>query len=296
MRYHDAVVDAEPLVGCKYAAASIPRHDSHHLLQALIRANSPDNKHLLAPYMCHGPLRNLHQHCINRLLQREAQILSSHKLPALRLQPLLVGQAFVQTLGQDIGGRQYAREARIHALDRIRQLHKVPPLLRQLLNVVAGKGVVWNQERARETINAVPNRNVERLAEDAVAVRRVGNDLGVAAAHVEHHGVLGARDGAPHFDVTDAVVYADERLVPEEGAGAGGEGDGLERGAHAGAFGVAYAVEVGDFDAGLADGLFDEADDPGAVVEGRLFREETLARWGIVGVSEVCEDDGRLGR
>ena len=163
------------------------------------------------------------------------------------------------------------------------------PLLRQLLHVVAGKRIVWNHQRARKPIDAIPNRNVERLPEDAVPVRRVRDDLRVSARHIQHDRVLGARDASSHLDVADAVVHAHEGLAPEERAGSRGEGNALEGRAHPRAFGVAYAVDVGDLDARLADGLLDEADDPRAVVQGGFFGEEAFAWRGIVGVPEVGE-------
>lgn len=41
--------------------------------------------------------------------------------------------------------------------------------------------------------------------------------------------------------------------------------------------------------------MFDEADDPGAVVEGGFLGEEAFAGGSVVGVAEVGEDDGGRG-
>lgn len=91
------------------------------------------------------------------------------------------------------------------------------------------------------------------------------------------------------------MIHTHERLVPQQRTGARREGDALQRGAHPGALGVAYAIYVWDGDAGLADGLFDEADDPGAVMEGGFLGEEAFAGGSVVGVAEVGEDDGGRG-
>lgn len=93
-----------------------------------------------------------------------------------------------------------------------------------------------------------------------------------------------------------AVVHTDELLPPQQGEGARGDRDALQRRPHSGAFCVADAVDVGDGDAGLAHGLLYEADDPSAVMPCRVLGQETLARRGDVGVAEVREDDGRLRR
>lgn len=50
-------------------------------------------------------------------------------------------------------------------------------LLGQLLNVVAGGGVVGQAQHARKAVQAVAHSNVDRLAKDAVPAVRVGDDL-----------------------------------------------------------------------------------------------------------------------
>lgn len=72
----------------------------------------------------------------------------------------------------------------------------------------------------------------------------VRDDLRIAARHVQHDGIICAGDFAAHLDVADTVVDAHERLVPQQAQGAGGDGDGLQRRAHPGALGVAYAVDI----------------------------------------------------
>lgn len=88
----------------------------------------------------------------------------------------------------------------------------------------------------------------------------------------------------------DAVVDADEGEVPEQGECAGGDGDGLEWSAHAGAFGVADTIDIIYSDVGGGEGLADESSDVAAVVEGGVFGEEAFAWWGDVGLSDVGED------
>lgn len=86
------------------------------------------------------------------------------------------------------------------------------------------------------------------------------------------------------------MVYAHQWFVPEEAEGAGGEGDGLEGGTHAGALCVAYYIDGGRGEAGLVESLLDEAGHPAAVVQGGVFGEEAGAGRGDEGVAEVGED------
>ena len=89
----------------------------------------------------------------------------------------------------------------------------------------------------------------------------------------------------------DAVVYPYEGFVPEEGEGAGGYGDGLEGGAHAGAAGVAYAIDIFNGYFGFFQSGFYDGDEPLAVVFGGVFGEETFAGGGDEGVADVGEGD-----
>jgi hypothetical protein len=73
------------------------------------------------------------------------------------------------------------------------------------------------------------------------------------------------------------MVHAHQLLSPQQAEGPRGYGYALERRAHAGAFGVAYAVDVIDRDACFLEGLGDEARDEGPVVEGNIFGKEALS-------------------
>jgi len=119
--------------------------------------------------------------------------------------------------------------------------------------------------------------------------------LGVAAADVKDGRIVCAGDGAAHLDVTDAVVHADEGEVPHEREGTCCECYGLERCAHARAFRVGYAGEGGGDQVSLGEGAFDEANDPLAVVERGVFREEASSCWRDVGMTKICEDVDRCG-
>lgn len=236
--------------------------------------------------MRHGALRNLHQHRVDGLLQREAQVLGCK-----------IGRARLHLRSKGIDAGEDARKGAVHALDGVGQVQQLGAVLRHLFNVVARGRVVAYLERAREAVEAVADGNIERLAKYAVALLGVGNDLGVAAGDVEDDGVLGASDLAAHFNVADAVVYTDEGNAPKERDGACADGDGGERRAHAWALGEADAVDLGAGvgDVGFGEGTADESNEFGAVMRGRVFREEPGTGGRDKGVTEVREDGG-LGR
>ena len=77
----------------------------------------------------------------------------------------------------------------------------MPPALGHLLDVVTRRRVVGDGEGAGEAVEAVADGDVDGFAEDAIAPRGVGDDLGVAARDVEDDGVEGAGYFAAHFDV-----------------------------------------------------------------------------------------------
>lgn len=284
MRNHDAIINAEPLIHGKYTATSLLGHARNHFLKPLIAAHATNDKDLATAHMRHGPLRNLNQHGKDCLLQREAEILDS--------EARTLGSALQQLRGQGLCAGEDAGEGAVHALDNVGELEQLLALLGQLLDVVARRGVVADVEHAGEAVEAVADGDVERLAKDAVPLLGVGNDLGVAAADVQHDGVICAGDLAAHLDVSDAVVDADEGLIPEEGQGARADGDAGEGRAHAGALGEADAVDVGGGDARLGDGAAGEGDELSAVVEGGVFGEEARAWRGDECVSQVGEDGG----
>jgi len=211
LRDHDAVVDAEALVCRIHAAAAVARHRAHHLLQPLVAPDPADDQHLLGPDVRHGALRDLDQHREHRLLQREAQVGPREARVAVFvcLRELLVTLRPVQTVGRGDGldRREDAREGAVHALDRVGQLDEPLALLGQLLDVVPRGGVVGDVQRAREAVQAVADGDVERLAEDAVPLGAVGDDLGVAAGDVEDDGVRSAGDVTAHFDVCAFVSF-----------------------------------------------------------------------------------------
>lgn len=70
------------------------------------------------------------------------------------------------------------------------------------------------------------------------------------------------------------MIDGDEGFAPEEGEGAGGEGDGLQGGAHAGPAGVAYAGDVFWGYVSFVESCFYDGDEVGAVVFGGVFWEE----------------------
>lgn len=241
MGNHNAIINAKTLISRKHTPSPIPSHQPHHLLQPLIAAHPSHDQHLATPHMRHRPLRNFHQHRIDRLLETKAQIRRRNNVPRSLIPHIRIR---LQIRGQDINARQDPRKRAIHPLHRIRQVHQHTPLLRQLLNVIPRRGIIADLQRAREPVQTVAHGDIERLPEDPVPLLRIRDDLRVPAAHVQHDRVLGAGDLAAHLDVADAVVDADEGLVPEEGEHARGDGDGLEGRTHAGTFGVADAVDV----------------------------------------------------
>ncbi len=70
---------------------------------------------------------------------------------------------------------------------------------------------------AGELVEEIPDSDVERLPEDAIAASGEGDHLRVAAAHVEEDGILRVRDPTPDLKVSHAVVDAENRHVKGEG-------------------------------------------------------------------------------
>ena len=170
--------------------------------------------------------------------------------------------------GENRGLGACSRSAALFALLQSRRRHPTPlpparpHLLGQLLDVVAGRGVVGQVEQARKAVEAVAHRNVDRLAKDAVApvcvrddlalwgcgsnessvgargwaAARAASDCGrdppghaaapvprmpaaahlrVAAADIEHYGVVRPRHHPPHLNVAHAVVDAYDGHPPQ---------------------------------------------------------------------------------
>lgn len=159
-----------------------------------------------------------------------------------------------------------------------------------LLDVITRAGIIGESEDPGKAIKAIADGDVDGLSEDPIPPLAIGDDLGVPPADVEDDGVLGAGDDAAHLDVGDAVVDGDDGLVPEQGEDADGDGGDLEGGAHAGALGVAEAVDVGGGEGGVGEGGADEGEEVAEVVVGGLAGEEAVAGRGDVGVARVRED------
>lgn len=302
---HDAVVDTEALVRRVDAAAPISGHLAHHLLEPLVAADAADDEDLAGPDVGHGPLRDLDQHGEDGLLQREAEVRGGDADLAVPELAALLGQHLVlrgHLRGQDVGGRQDPAEAAVHALDGVGQVeqHGRPPARRrrlgQLLHVVPRERVVGDAQRAREAVDAVADGDVEGLAKDAVPLGRVGDDLGVAARHVQHNRVGRARDDAAHLNVPDAVVDADEGLVPEQGQRARAHGHRGQRRAHAGALREADAGQLVGGHAGVAQGGRGHGRKVPPVVQRRVLGQEARARGRDERVPHVGEDGRRAER
>lgn len=87
-----------------------------------------------------------------------------------------------------------------------------------------------------------------------------------------------------------AVIHPNKGLVPQLRQHSYGGSAYLERGAHAGALGVANAVDVGGGDAGFVKRGAKQAGEILEVMLGRLAGEEAVAGRGDVGGARVCED------
>lgn len=159
-----------------------------------------------------------------------------------------------------------------------------------LLDVVPRAGIIGQGKNPSKAIQAVTHGDVNSLPENSVFTLAVRYDLSVPSTDVEHDGVIGPRDHPAHLDVGDAMVDGNDGLAPEQGEGADGGGGDLERRAHAGALGVAEAVDVGGRQAGIREGGAEEGQQVAEVVVGRLPGEEAVARRRDVGVAGVGED------
>ena len=79
---------------------------------------------------------------------------------------------------------QHAREAHVHAFDDVRQLDVLLALLCALLDVVAWAWVVAQVAETSESIEAVPDSDVDRLPENAVSLLTIRKHLRVSARDV----------------------------------------------------------------------------------------------------------------
>ncbi|CUS11212.1 unnamed protein product [Tuber aestivum] len=138
MSNHNPIIDAKPLIRSINIPTSIPSHQPHHLLQALVAPNPTNNKNLLATNVRHSPLRYLNKHSEYRLLQGETKILAGDWL-TLR-----------------------------------RELDKVLAFFGHLLDVVARRWVVGDVEGSGEAVETVSDGYVEGFTEYSVSVVEFG--------------------------------------------------------------------------------------------------------------------------
>ena len=119
--------------------------------------------------------------------------------------------------------------------------------------------------------------------------------LGIAAADVENDGIYGAGDQTTHFNVADAMVHTDDRLVPQLRQRARNHGTHLQRRTHARSLGVADHVDffgrilkrhyvdellfsaATNLDSSQTERFTDQLDNVLPMVVGRFRRSESLA-------------------
>lgn len=88
------------------------------------------------------------------------------------------------------------------------------------------------------------------------------------------------------------MVDANKLLAPQQTEHARGNGDALQRGAHAGAFGIANAVDIINGNAGFSQGLFHKSDNPGPVMSSRILGKKTFAWRGDECMADIGQDLG----
>mmetsp|Transcript_15849 Transcript_15849/g.26524 ORF Transcript_15849/g.26524 Transcript_15849/m.26524 type:complete len:282 (+) Transcript_15849:1654-2499(+) len=248
------------------------------MLQPLVAAHPAHDQHRVSPRVRHGPLRRLHQHGEHRLLQRVAEVRRCGL--AARHQALV--------LGADL--REDAAEADIHALDDVGQLQELRALQSLLLDVVTWAGIIGQPHDAGEAVQAIAHCDVDGLAEDPVAPVRVGDDLRVAAAHIQHHGVGTPCGHASHLDVAHAMVHAHQRLAQQQRHHASRHGARPQRTSHTWPLGETDDVHICRLQACLAQRRADDGGDVRLVVPRRLSREKALACGGDEGLARVGQN------
>merc|ERR1719305_950179 len=70
----------------------------------------------------------------------------------------------------------------------------------------------------------------------------VGNDLGVAPAHVEDSGILGPRDQASHLYVSNTMIHTYNRLIPQLSNSSGNHSHTSKRSPHSRALCVSNCI------------------------------------------------------
>lgn len=89
------------------------------------------------------------------------------------------------------------------------------------------------------------------------------------------------------------MVHSHQLFSPQQATHPRGNGDTLERSAHAGTFGVADARDIRHRDPGFFQRLRHEPRDPYPMVFGRVSGEKAFAGGRHEGVADVGEDSGR---
>lgn len=67
-------------------------------------------------------------------------------------------------------------------------------LLSELLNVISRAWVVGQVEDTRKAIEAISDCNIDGLPEDAIPLKRVGDDLCVPPTHVQNYWISSLGD------------------------------------------------------------------------------------------------------
>jgi len=106
----------------------------------------------------------------------------------------------------------------------------------------------------------------------------MADDLGVAAGDVQDDRVVRVRNDTAHLDVPDAVVDADDGLVPQQRQHAARHRARAQRRAEPGALGEADDVHVAPRDPAVFERRADERDDVRLVVPRHVARQEALGR------------------
>ena len=161
---------------------------------------------------------------------------------------------------------------------------------RTQFNVVPWTGVVGQTNDARKSIQTVAHGNVNGFTKNSIPLLGVRNDLCVATADVEDDGVDGTRTDSAHFDMTDAMVDANNGHTPQLRECASAQGRGAEWGPHPGALCETNAVDLIGCDTGQGQGFAHQGCCVCLMVPGCFTRQKTLPRWGDEGFSRIGKD------